>query len=103
MESEIEDQNRASGFETTVGNSGREPRKFGTNQGDEEMKRFGRVAFLGALALALTLSGVSLARPPFEHGGPPRDPGAFIEEHAEALLGLYERCRVVVHKSPPEK
>jgi len=49
------------------------------------MHRFELVGFLGALATALTLSGVSFARPPFEDGKPPRDPGAFMEEHAKEL------------------
>ena len=49
------------------------------------MHRFKRVAFHAAVLVVLTLAGVSSARPPF---GPPdsdRDPGAFIEENAEAL------------------
>jgi Spy/CpxP family protein refolding chaperone len=61
-------------------------------QGDERMHRFKLAGFLGALALALTLSGVSFARPPFESGGPHHDPGAFIEENAEAL-GLDDETR----------
>jgi Spy/CpxP family protein refolding chaperone len=49
------------------------------------MHRFELVGFFGALVAALTLSGVSFARPPFEPGDSHRDPGAFIEENAEAL------------------
>ena len=49
------------------------------------MHRFKRVGFFGALAAALTLSGVGFAQPPFESKGPHRDPGVFIEEHAETL------------------
>jgi Spy/CpxP family protein refolding chaperone len=49
------------------------------------MHRFELVGFFGALAAALTLSGVSFAQPPFEPGDSHRDPGAFIEENAEAL------------------
>jgi Spy/CpxP family protein refolding chaperone len=49
------------------------------------MHRFKRVGFLGALAAALTLSGVGFAQPPFGPTGSHRDPGTFIEENAEAL------------------
>jgi Spy/CpxP family protein refolding chaperone len=49
------------------------------------MHRFKRVGFFGALAAALTLSGVSFARSPFGPEDSHRDPGAFIEENAEAL------------------
>jgi Spy/CpxP family protein refolding chaperone len=49
------------------------------------MHRFKRVGFFGVLVAALTLSGVGFARPPFEHAGSDRDPGAFIEENAESL------------------
>jgi Spy/CpxP family protein refolding chaperone len=49
------------------------------------MHRFKWVGFFGALVTALTLSGVGFARPPFEHTGSDRDPGAFIEENAESL------------------
>lgn len=49
------------------------------------MDRFKRVASFGAVLAVLTLAGVGFARPP--HGSPDsdRDPGAFIEENAEAL------------------
>ncbi|MBW2493182.1 MAG: Spy/CpxP family protein refolding chaperone [Deltaproteobacteria bacterium] len=49
------------------------------------MHQYKRVIIIGAVLAVLTLSGASSARPPF---GPPdsdRDPGAFIEENAEAL------------------
>jgi len=49
------------------------------------MHRFKLAGFFGALLAALTLSGVSFARPPFESAEPHHDPGAFIEENAEAL------------------
>jgi Spy/CpxP family protein refolding chaperone len=49
------------------------------------MHRFNWVGFFGALVAALTLSGLSSARSPFGPGDSHRDPGAFIEEHAEAL------------------
>ena len=49
------------------------------------MHRFKLAGFFGALAAALTLSGVGFARPSFEPGDSHRDPGAFIEENAEAL------------------
>jgi Spy/CpxP family protein refolding chaperone len=52
-------------------------------QGDEKMHRFKLVGFFGALLAALTLSGVSFAR--FGSAEPHHDPGAFIEENAEAL------------------
>jgi len=71
------------------------------------MHRFERVGFFGALAVALSLSalslpGVSSARPPFEFGDSHGDPGAFIEENAEAL-GLDEATlgaiRTIVEES----
>jgi len=49
------------------------------------MHRLKRIGFIGTVLAVLTLAGVGFARPPF---GPPdsdRDPGAFIEENAEAL------------------
>jgi len=49
------------------------------------MHRFKLAGFFGALLAALTLSGVSFARPPFGSAEPHHDPGAFIEENAEAL------------------
>ncbi len=49
------------------------------------MHRFKLAGFFGALLAALTLSAVSFARPPFESAEPHHDPGAFIEENAEAL------------------
>ena len=64
---------------------GLEGLKFRITQGDEKMHRFELAGFFGALLAALTLSGVSFARPPFESAEPHHDPGAFIEENAEAL------------------
>jgi len=49
------------------------------------MQRFKRVGFFGALAAALTLAGVGFARQPYGPADSHRDPGAFIEENAEAL------------------
>jgi Spy/CpxP family protein refolding chaperone len=49
------------------------------------MHRFKLVGFVGALLAVLTLAGVSSARPPFGSPDSDRDPGAFIEENAEAL------------------
>jgi len=49
------------------------------------MHRLELVGFFGALAVALTLSGVGFAQPPFGPGGSHRDPGTFIEENAEVL------------------
>jgi Spy/CpxP family protein refolding chaperone len=51
------------------------------------MQRFKLVGFFGALAAALTLSGVGFARQPFGSADSHHDPGAFIEENAE-VLGL---------------
>jgi Spy/CpxP family protein refolding chaperone len=59
--------------------------KFRAKQGEEEMRRFELVGFFGVLAAALTLSGVGFARQPFGPTDSHRDPGAFIEENAEAL------------------
>ena len=49
------------------------------------MHRFKLAGFFGALMVALTLSGVSFARPPFESADSHHNPGAFIEENVEAL------------------
>ena len=49
------------------------------------MDRMKRVGFVGTVLAVLTLAGVGFARPPFESPGSDRDPGAFIEENAEAL------------------
>jgi Spy/CpxP family protein refolding chaperone len=49
------------------------------------MHRFKLAGFVGAWLAVLTLSGVGFARPPFEASDSHRDPGAFIEENAEAL------------------
>jgi len=49
------------------------------------MHRFKWVASIGAVLAVLTLAGVGFARPPFESPDSDRDPGAFIEENAEAL------------------
>jgi Spy/CpxP family protein refolding chaperone len=49
------------------------------------MHRFKRVGFFGALVTALMFSGASFARSPFKSGDSHHDPGAFIEENAEAL------------------
>jgi Spy/CpxP family protein refolding chaperone len=66
------------------------------------MHRFKLVVFSGALLAVLTLSAASSARPPFEHSDSDRDPGAFIEENAEAL-GLDDETltaiRSIVEKS----
>jgi len=51
----------------------------------EGMLRFETVGFIGTLAVALALPGVAIARPDRGHPDPHRDPGAFIEENAEAL------------------
>jgi Spy/CpxP family protein refolding chaperone len=49
------------------------------------MHRFKLAGLFGALVAALTLSGVSFARSPFGSADSHHDPGAFIEEYAEAM------------------
>ena len=68
------------------------------------MHRFKLVGFFGALLATLTLSGVSFAQPRFGPADSHHDPGAFIEENAEAL-GLDDETlsaiRSIVEKSKP--
>ncbi len=62
-----------------------------------KMRRFELAQLIAAVAAALMVSGASFARPPFGHDGPPRDPGAFIEDHAEAL-DLDDETRDAIRK-----
>jgi Spy/CpxP family protein refolding chaperone len=66
------------------------------------MHRFKSVLLFSVFAAVLTVSGASFARSPFGHRDSDRDPGAFIEENAEAL-GLDQEAlsaiRSIVAKS----